>query len=114
MSFGGGGSGGGSVSGAADVFLSSPTSNQVLTYDGSILKWKNSTVAISSVANLQTELDTREVVVRWNANTHAWPARPAGASFGVVFLSTNDPNATPPTDANKQVGDLWRRHPDAS
>lgn len=54
--------------------------------------------------NLQT-------VVRWDGA--AWEARPASADFGVLFLSTNDPAATAPDDANLMVGDLWDRHPDA-
>jgi len=72
------------------------------------------TQTIATVTTLQTELDTREVVVRWNASTSTWAARPSAAAFGAIFLSTNDPAATTPTDVNKQVGDVWRRHPDAS
>jgi hypothetical protein len=53
------------------------------------------------------------VICRWNATSRSWAARPAKADFGVVFLSTNDATATPPTDVNVQAGDLWRRHPDA-
>jgi hypothetical protein len=53
------------------------------------------------------------VICRWNAKTRSWASRPAKADFGVVFLSTNDATATPPTDVNVQAGDLWRRHPDA-
>ena len=41
MSFGGGGGGTSSIAGRTDVFLSAPTSGQVLTYDSSTLKWKN-------------------------------------------------------------------------
>jgi hypothetical protein len=52
-------------------------------------------------------------VVRWDARLHKWAARPAQADFGVIFLSTNDPAATPPTDPSVQAGDVWRRHPDA-
>jgi hypothetical protein len=53
------------------------------------------------------------VVVRWNAKLRKWAPRPVAADFGVVFLSTNDPDATAPTDPNVQAGDVWRRHPDA-
>jgi hypothetical protein len=56
---------------------------------------------------------TAPVVVRWNSQRGAWAKRPADADFGVIFLSTNDPHATPPTDAHMQAGDVWRRHPDA-
>jgi hypothetical protein len=31
----------------------------------------------------------------------------------VVFLSTNDAYASPPSDRHMQPGDVWRRHPDA-
>ena len=41
MSFGGGGSGSGSISGSTDVALSNPADGQVLTYDGTLGKWKN-------------------------------------------------------------------------
>jgi hypothetical protein len=51
--------------------------------------------------------------IRWNAKTKSWPARPAAAQFGVVFLSTNDASAPAPRDRHKMVGDVWRRHPDA-
>jgi hypothetical protein len=53
------------------------------------------------------------IVVRWNAALRKWAPRPAHADFGVVFLSTNDPHATPPSDPRVQAGDVWRRHPDA-
>jgi hypothetical protein len=53
------------------------------------------------------------VVVRWNTSFNRWASRPAKAEFGVVFLSTNDANATAPKDPHMQTGDVWRRHPDA-
>jgi hypothetical protein len=56
---------------------------------------------------------TGNVVVRWDARSNRWATRPPEADFGVVFLSTNDPRATPPTDVHVQAGDVWRRHPDA-
>lgn len=56
---------------------------------------------------------TPATIVRWNAAAHTWAPRPPAAEFGVVFLSTNDPNATPPSDQHMQAGDVWRRHPDA-
>ena len=54
------------------------------------------------------------IVVRWNSTTDAWPSRPSWAPFGVLFLSTNDATAIAPVDANLQVGDVWRRHPNAT
>lgn len=104
-------SSGGSISTATDVVLSSPAGDQVLTYDAPAAKWKNNSVGIVGVVGLQAELNTREVVVRWSGTS--WGVRPAAALFGVVFLSTNDPAAAAPTDANLKVGDVWRRHPDA-
>ena len=53
------------------------------------------------------------VVVRWNRDTNRWATRPAGAEFGVVFLSTNDADATAPKDPTQMAGDVWRRHPEA-
>lgn len=50
-------------------------------------------------------------VVRWSGTD--WPARPAGATWGVLFLSTNDEDATAPSDINLATGDIWQRHPDA-
>ncbi len=43
MGFGAGGGGGGTIGSATDVALNNPANNQVLTYDGSIGKWKNLT-----------------------------------------------------------------------
>ena len=51
MSFGGGGSGGGgSIQTSSDVFLSSPTNNQVLSYNSGTLKWVNATVSGGSAS----------------------------------------------------------------
>lgn len=44
----GGGSGGGNISGAGDVALSNPTNNQLLAYDASSTKWKNSGSTVST------------------------------------------------------------------
>jgi len=41
MSFGGGGTGSSKISTSQDVALSNPTDGQVLTYDGTLAKWKN-------------------------------------------------------------------------
>jgi hypothetical protein len=53
MSFGGGGSGSGKIATATDVALSGVADGQVLTYDGTLAKWKNAAAAggaVSSVA----------------------------------------------------------------
>lgn len=104
MGFGGsGGSGNSSISGSSDVALSNPANQEVLAFDTASSKWKN----VTGLANTQ-------VIVRWNSSTNQWAARPASAPFGVLFLSTNDANATAPTDINLLSGDIWRRHPDAN
>jgi hypothetical protein len=101
MGFGGGG-GSSSIAGSSDVALNSLANTQVLTYDSPSSKWKNA--AVPTVANAQ-------VTVRWSGS--AWPARPIGSAFGVLFLSTNDASAPAPADVNLLAGDVWRRHPDA-
>lgn len=53
MSFGGGGGGGASsLPGLSDVALSSPTNNQVLTYDSGTLKWINATSGTAPVSSV--------------------------------------------------------------
>lgn len=44
MSFGGSSGGSSSVSGSTDVALNAPATDQVLTYDSSVSKWKNKAV----------------------------------------------------------------------
>lgn len=41
MGFGGTGGGGGSIAGANDAAVSNPAQGQILTYDGTVSKWKN-------------------------------------------------------------------------
>lgn len=60
----------------------------------------------------QTALNVKTDVVRWSGS--AWPLRPAGAPFGVIFMSTNDANAPAPNDAGLLTGDIWMRHPNAA
>ena len=55
MSFGGGGGGSSRISTSQDVALSNPADGEVLTYDGTLAKWKNAAAsggsgAVSSVA----------------------------------------------------------------
>ena len=99
MGFGGGSGGSSSIAGASDAALSNPAAADVLSYDDAVNKWKNASLPPS------------QVIVRWTGT--AWPARLSGAAFGVLFLSTNDPNAPAPADVNLATGDVWRRHPDA-
>lgn len=51
------------------------------------------------------------LMVKWSGS--AWPARPSGATWGVIFVSTNDAAATAPDDAGLLTGDIWDTHPDA-
>lgn len=44
MSFGGGGSGGGDLSGLGDVALSNPQDAQILSYDAAAAKWENQSI----------------------------------------------------------------------
>jgi len=98
MGFGGSGSGGGSgsIAGNTDVALNNPLSDNVLSYDSVSAKWKNTTT-----------------VIRFNSGNNTWPARPTGATWGILYLSTNSASAPAPTDANLAAGDRWQRHPDA-
>jgi len=57
--------------------------------------------------------DQGGVIVRWDALTCQWGKRPAGAAYGVIFLSTNDPRAPAPTDPAQLAGDEWHRHPES-
>ncbi|HEX8509426.1 MAG TPA: hypothetical protein VF635_08005, partial [Propionibacteriaceae bacterium] len=64
-------------------------------------------LASAATSSTQTQGAT---VVRWNASARRWSRRPPEAEFGVIFLSTNDPAAPPPSDSFMQPGDVWRRH----
>lgn len=105
----------GNLSGMTDVGLSNVQSNQTLVYDDSSDKWTNTAITPTMVDGLQATLDTKPtttetiLVVRWTGTT--WPPRPTEAPFGVMFLSTNDPSAPPPSPEDLHPGDLWRRHP---
>lgn len=70
MGFGGSGGGSGSVSGSSDVALSSPVTDQVLTYDGTTSKWKNKVASIppngvlySTDPSTRPIADTTKVVI---------------------------------------------------
>lgn len=87
-----------------------------LLFGGAALAATAAALAISSRApeTAKAAADGTEVtVVRWNSKLHRWAARPIGAAFGAVFLSTNDPDANAPDDPNELAGDVWRRAPGA-
>ncbi len=87
MSFGGGGSGSGSIAGSTDVILNSPTNGQVLTYNTTLGKWQNAaggSSAVSSVAGrtgavVLTAADVSGVVTTTQIN----------AASGVAGLDNN-------------------------
>jgi hypothetical protein len=90
MSFGGGGSGGGSIATDSDVVLSSPQINQVLTYNSSN-KWTNATApgAAPTYANLPAG---STLTVAKSGGT--WPARPTSRSDIIVQWKGADPSPT--------------------
>lgn len=98
MGFGGGSGSNGSIAASSDAALSNPQNAQVLAYDSSSSKWKNTTA--TSVANM----------AYYNSTSHAWPSRPV-ATNPIMWISTTDAAATQPVDM--QPGDMWVRHPDA-
>lgn len=104
-----GGGGGGDTTGlaplASPVFTGNPTAPTPTSGDND--------TTIANTAYVQGEIANRSIIIRWNSVTDTWPPRPAGAPFGVRFISTNDPAATAPTDVNLAAGDLWERHPNA-
>ena len=106
----------GSIASASDAALSNPADDQVLTYSQAAGKWVNQTTTVATVSGLQAALDTKAahdetiVTVRWTGS--AWPDRPESAPFGVMFLSTNDPEAPAPDSGELQPGDIWQRYPD--
>jgi hypothetical protein len=70
MGFGGGSGGSGSISAGSDVALSSPATDQVLTYDAAVSKWKNKVAAIppngvlySTDPSTRPIADTTKVVI---------------------------------------------------
>lgn len=77
-----------------------------------LLSFGAAALAVTAVA-VPARTVTERATVQWNSRTKSWPTRPSSADFGLVFLSTNDPSATPPCDPNTLVGDIWTCHPDA-
>lgn len=71
--------------------------------------------ALASADAARDDLAFRQYVILWDAATSTWSSpRPDPADVPMVqYRSTNDPAATAPTDLNLQIGDGWKRHPDA-
>lgn len=81
MGFGGSGGGGnGAIGSATDVALNNPANNQVLTYDGSVGKWKNAIAASGS-----SEL----LVIKYASGQY--PALPATKPAGVTLILFKGP-----------------------
>lgn len=71
-------------------------------------------IPLDRIAGIVAELTNRAPSVYWDATANTWGARPDPGDYPMVtFWSTNDPDATAPDDVNRQVGDTWKRHPDA-
>ncbi|HET8709183.1 MAG TPA: glycosyl hydrolase family 28-related protein [Candidatus Saccharimonadales bacterium] len=109
MSFGGGGSGGGSIASGSDVSLNNPATGQFLGYNGATSKWEN---ALANDANAVHKGDFVYNVKDYGALgdgvaddtagiTAAINAAAASAYGGIVFLSpgyykTNGGHLLPP------------------
>lgn len=103
MSFGGGSSGGGTISGATDVFLSSPATNDVLAYSGSTFKWINAPIsgggltaakntatsgALTLTAGSSAQLTKFAATLTAN-RTVTLAGSTANAYFDLTFIETN-------------------------
>ena len=116
MSFGGGGGGSSSIQGATDVFLSSPSNGQVLSYNSGTLKWVNAGLTTSDVGGLEGALDgkastaTTAVAVQWTGS--AWPTYSTDPDRIRHFYSQDDENATTPTGYSAH--DVWFAHPEGN
>lgn len=78
--------GGGNISGAGDVALSSPANNEVLTYDGAIGKWKNKAAAagsgsVSSVNSKTPDVSGNVTLAASDVNALDSTWRPAAADI---------------------------------
>jgi hypothetical protein len=122
MGFGGSSGGGGSISGATDVALSSPTTNQQLQYNATTSKWQNGAAStrliesintVSSSGTAVTIPDTTTATINnitLTANcTFTFPTATAGKSFTICVTHASSgfaidwpssvqwPNSTEPT-----------------
>ena len=102
MSFGGGGSGGGSISASNDVFLSNPADNQTLKYDVGSAKWQNATLPAVALSGDYNDLTNKPTgsngVVSVEVSTGS-ESRPSATT--VLWIG----GLTQPT--NMAAGDLW-------
>lgn len=137
MSFGGNGGGSSSIATGSDVVLSSPVSNQVLTYDGAVAKWKNSSllnsrfnmrgdfaVGVGYVLNDVVNSSGYGLFYCIQAHTSANPAPTKASAYwkplgGVVIGTTAGTAADAstvgiPTVAYNHAGATWPARPSTS
>lgn len=98
----------------ARAAIGAGTSSLVVGTTSTTAKAGDYAPTVTQVTGLSAELSARELIIRWDDGVRAWPARPATYPFGALFLSTNDPTAPAPPATGLLVGDVWRRHPNAS
>lgn len=66
----------------------------------------------AETANEQAHSNDDPVIVSWDARSQSWPERPRSAGPGVVFDSSDDALAVPPSNSRLRPGDIWRCHAD--
>jgi hypothetical protein len=88
MSFGGDGSGSGSIATSSDVTLNNPTANQVLTYNASN-KWVNADATGASPTYANLPAGSTITVAKSGG---VWPARPTSRSDIIVQWKGPDPS----------------------
>jgi len=111
MSFGGGGSGSSRISTSQDVALNNPTDGQVLTYDGTLAKWKNAAAAGGvSLAQLNAALQATDANL-FEANG-SYPLRSTVTTDTTRRVRYIGPDTPPTTNGNAIAGlDVWERTP---
>ena len=100
MGFGSSSGGGGSISSAGDTALNNPATNEVLSYDASLQKWKNATVSRPATAFIVTWSGSA-----WQYKGATVTARPAGMITGDIIQFIGNPGGSLPGWA--AVNDLW-------
>jgi hypothetical protein len=76
--------GGGGISGASDVALSSVADNHILAYNGAVAKWRNQAITVESLPAGST--------LTVNKTTGTWPARPTARTDITVQWRGPDPS----------------------
>ena len=103
MPFSGGGSGGGSIAGSSDVFLSGTANNQTLQFDATSSKWQNATLSSVALSGDYNDLANKPTIgtsgVVSVAVTTGSEARPTAMT--VLWIG----GLLQPT--NMAAGDLW-------